>query len=164
MLLSETRRPQVTDSTYHHTLFRDWTASPRRLTSSGGITMLIHKQIAHRLLPTLVTTNIESCAVPLSAYGVEVHLVSTYLPTGREAPPPQDWNALLDSPLPTLVAGDLTPSTMIETVSVKHLPTISPWKRRSSYRYHHCHPRFPEPFPPPGTHTDIPFALQIAAV
>ena len=79
-----------------------------RCPPSGGTAVLVHRRISHRLLPPLDTSIIEGCAVAVDAGGSELRVVSAYLRPGRRTPPPpEEWDALLDHPLSTIVAGDL---------------------------------------------------------
>ena len=43
----------------------------------------------------------------LDIFGLELRFVSAYLRLGRRAPPHEEWDVLLDSNLPSIVAGDL---------------------------------------------------------
>ena len=64
-------------------------------------------RISQRSLSPLATSVIEGSTVVLEADGSELGLVSAHLWPGLQTePPPKEWNALLDHPLPTIVAGD----------------------------------------------------------
>lgn len=123
VLLSETRlAPNRRFSLPAYTWHRKDRNCPEPRATGGGVAILVHRRVSHRGFPPPGTTQNETCAVALDVYTLELRVISAYLWLSRRTPPQEEWDALLDSALPTIIAGDLN----------SHHPT---WNSRTSNPY-----------------------------